>query len=117
MANHCKLCNDIIALSNDIVCCNCGKGFHKKCYFKLPNLYNVFNWLCTCCETLQISKTPDCATFPDVSIESDSTFDSTSLSPQSLNSIYSYDKSFLMFEDDATNGFNENNYITSNKTK
>ena len=59
MANHCKLCNVIIDSSNNIVYCNCGKGFHKKCSFKLPNSYNVFNWLCTCCETSQISKTPD----------------------------------------------------------
>ena len=108
-----------VDLANNIVCSNCGKGFHKKCFFKLPDLYNVFNWLCTCCETSQISKTPDCATFPDVSIESESTFDSTSLSPQSLHSIYSYDKSFLMFEDYDTTGFNlnENKYITSNETK
>ena len=121
MANHCKLCNDIIDSSNNIVCCNCGKGFHK-CSFKLFNSYNVLNWLCTFCGTSQISqisKTPDCATFPDRSIESKSTFDSTSSSSQSLNSIFSYDKSFLMFEDDATIDFNlnENKYITSNETK
>ena len=101
------------------MCCNCGKGFHKKCSFKLPNSYNVFNWIYTCCETSQISKTPYCATFPDVSIESEYTFESTSLSSQNLNSIYSYDKSFLMFEDDATTGFNlnENKYIISNEIK
>ena len=95
MANHCKLRNVIMDLSNNIVCCNCGKGFHKKCSFKRPNSYNVFNWLCTCCETSQISKTPDCATSPDVSIESESTFDSTFLSAQSLNSIHNYDKYYV----------------------
>ena len=100
MANHSKLCNDIVNSSNNVVSCNCGKGFHKKCSFKFPKLYNVFNWLCTCCETswpLQISKTRDYVISPDVYIESESTFDSTSLSPQSLNSIYNCDKSFLMF--------------------
>ena len=36
MANHCKLCNVIIDSSNNIVCCNCGKGFHKNVLLNFP---------------------------------------------------------------------------------